>query len=882
MSETYDAFISYSRANIDFARALEATIEKYKPPKSIMAKPHRLKVFRDEKDLIGADYYTSVEERIGECRKLIVIASPESRNSGYVNDEIRRFAKKKGAEHIITILLDGIPNNEVTSETEGKKAFPEALIEHINMPLAIDYKNYRAKDKLNKGYYENAWYTLLSNMLGTTREEVEQRERRRTRNIRIITSVITTTVIVVLTAVTIFSWIQKQEAESQRNLANKQRDINLARLLGFQGQTLIKHGIGDMASRGVLLGIEGARSYPNSAVTEALQLALELRGEIVAQFSHEEKIEIEAMAFNPKKNQIVTASYNKLILWDILERKKLIEREVDYGLISHLDFDASGDFIAMNGRMAYVWDIQNNKLHRLDHKAVGIARFDRSGKYLATGDYSGQIKLWSIPQWTLITTLEIVNKTTGNNPDIETIAFHPKRPYIAMTTYDGTQMDNSVYIWSIPKKAIIRKHALKERISSVEYNSDGTQLIIGTRGLVHILDGQTGRKLTTLGNPNAGEMVSTSFSDDDRYVAAVEWDGPGHIWEVHSGKQVRRLEHEREIIGSGRVSQIRFSPDDRYVATLGKFVRIWRFKKDEKEINISHRAKFDRKLGEFGIIAGPGYPHRGEQVNHKYDFKVHWDQQTLSIRRKDKVLKSIVFPNKIRRVLFSKDSEYLSITDKKGMLRVFDSSTLEELVQVSQPANVEWIAINKQEQLIGITGMDKSAQVFSLKAGEKLFEIDSSNSIQWIGFSSSGKYMLTSTNAVKFEIIDLKAKSVISTISHDRAISEYLFTKDEQYLATASDNDGSARIWSVASGTEILNWYWEANLRSVSIGFDESEKYFFFDATWHTGAYNSRKAIWRSSDLTEAACKTVTRNLYAWEWEVYFPPDVPYKMSCSF
>ena len=58
----FDAFVSYSRADIDFARKLEEAIERFLVPKGIGSRKRRLDVFRDESDMIGADYFESITE----------------------------------------------------------------------------------------------------------------------------------------------------------------------------------------------------------------------------------------------------------------------------------------------------------------------------------------------------------------------------------------------------------------------------------------------------------------------------------------------------------------------------------------------------------------------------------------------------------------------------------------------------------------------------------------------------------------------------------------------------------------------------------------------------------------------------------------------------
>ena len=157
-----DLFISYSRKDIDFARALEKTLESYYPPKDLDVPKRRLVVFRDEEDFTGVEYSQSLRKHLENSKKMLVICSPNARVSEFVNEEILLFAEMKGPEHIIPVLLSGIPNNEAYShEHEKHKAFPQSLTEVMRMPLAASFIDFDTNQtKLNKGVYEGSWYTV--------------------------------------------------------------------------------------------------------------------------------------------------------------------------------------------------------------------------------------------------------------------------------------------------------------------------------------------------------------------------------------------------------------------------------------------------------------------------------------------------------------------------------------------------------------------------------------------------------------------------------------------------------------------------------------------------------------------------------------------------
>jgi hypothetical protein len=140
----HDAFISYSRRDTAFAAMMEATLERFRPPPGLPARD-RLKVVRDVNDFTAGDYENVLVANLKTSAALIVICTPSARNSRFVDEEIRNFVRLHGsAAHVVPVLLSGIPNNEASPDERGEMAFPEALYEAMQMPLAVDYRGFVA------------------------------------------------------------------------------------------------------------------------------------------------------------------------------------------------------------------------------------------------------------------------------------------------------------------------------------------------------------------------------------------------------------------------------------------------------------------------------------------------------------------------------------------------------------------------------------------------------------------------------------------------------------------------------------------------------------------------------------------------------------------
>lgn len=311
MAASHDAFISYSRADKSFVDKLVKQLERFSVPKALGLPYRSLRIFVDTKDLVGTLYYEAVEKALVEARKLIVVCSPSSRKSQYVEDEIKRFLRsgEKTGEDIIPILLKGIPNNEArTPEDEELKAFPEVLYSLMEMPLAVAYSGFDLRiHKLDKGGYMNSWYVLLANILEVERNDLEERDARRRRKQRAILSAITTGVIAILTVTTIISLWQRHEAVEQRRHAYAQQ-------LAAQAQFNM--------SKTTAKPLEGIKQAITSLQLASSQEALEAlkTGILRLPPEHVSKLAIDdsnakPVAFSPNCEWIVGTSHKGITIW---------------------------------------------------------------------------------------------------------------------------------------------------------------------------------------------------------------------------------------------------------------------------------------------------------------------------------------------------------------------------------------------------------------------------------------------------------------------------------------------------------------------------------------------------------------------------------------
>jgi hypothetical protein len=190
----YWAFISYSHADEEWAKWLHRSIETYRVPRKIVGREtpqgkitkRLFPVFRDRDELPGAsDLGGKLQEALRTSRSLIVICSPKSAVSKWVNEEVKSYKSVGHADRVFCLITDGEPN--AAPDSGLLEAFPPAVrfqvtaegqvTEQPAEPIAADARP--GKDGKSR-----ALLKLLSGVMGVGYDELRQRERLRQRQRR--------------------------------------------------------------------------------------------------------------------------------------------------------------------------------------------------------------------------------------------------------------------------------------------------------------------------------------------------------------------------------------------------------------------------------------------------------------------------------------------------------------------------------------------------------------------------------------------------------------------------------------------------------------------------------------------------------------------------
>ncbi|MBL0727546.1 toll/interleukin-1 receptor domain-containing protein [Piscinibacter sp. HJYY11] len=241
----YWAFLSYSHHDKAIAKRLQKQLETYRVPKRLVGRetshgavPARVSpVFRDRDELhAGSDLKASVQEALTRSRWLIVVCTPDSARSPWVNREIIEFKKLHGERRVLALIARGEPFASDVPGREAEECFPPALRRALTPegkaegetlePIAADMR------KQGDGAHRAA-LKLLAGMLGVPFDELVRRDVQR--RVRWLTALAASSAV----GVVVFAFLAVMAVQA-RNEAQYQRQ---------QAEGLIEFMLGDLRKK---------------------------------------------------------------------------------------------------------------------------------------------------------------------------------------------------------------------------------------------------------------------------------------------------------------------------------------------------------------------------------------------------------------------------------------------------------------------------------------------------------------------------------------------------------------------------------------------------------------------------------------------------------
>jgi WD40 repeat protein len=444
---------------------------------------------------------------------------------------------------------------------------------------------------------------------------------------------------------------------------------------------------------------------------------------------------VNSVAFSPNGEQVLTGAGtvggtpvepqirdNTARLWDAATGSEVRRFEGHSSPVTSVAFSPDGMHVLTGSwdNTVRLWNAASGKeIRRFEgHSEVTSVAFSPDGKVL-TGSADSKARLWDAATGTKI------RKFEGHAAPVELVYFSPDGKRVLICSED-----NSVRVWDTAIGKEIRKFdglvALSPDgnrvLTSDENKMAGPSDAVGGKEIGNPLppsvdkvmwtiwdtaSGREIRKFEVGGNlPVGGDLHVdgryahlAALSPDGKQVLTESWDRTARLWEVASGKEIRRFEGHAD-----EVTSVAFSPDGKLVLTG------------------------DGSTPIPGLIAA-----------HEYTVRI-WDATSGK-----EIVRFVGHSDRIRSVALSSDGKQVLTGSEDKTARLWNAAGGQEVRKFEGHAfGVSSVAFspNGQQYLTG--SLDGAARLWNAADGREIRKFEGHGSpVTSVAFSPDGKRLLT-------------------------------------------------------------------------------------------------------------------------------------------
>lgn len=602
----YDAFISYSKsADATLSAVLQEALQHFAKP---WYRRRALRVFRDATTLSpDAPLPIALESAIRDSGFFILMASPRSAASRWVQREVEHWLQSHGVKRLMLVLTDGSLNwSDATGDFDPEESvsLPPPLFGAFDAePLFLDLRNLDTSTPALRDdpSVQDAVATLASVIHGRPKDDVVGEDLvQHRRTLRIAWSAAgLLAVLAVATSLASIWAVQQRDAALQREREARAGQLasDASRLLTEQPEAL------ELAT---LLAIESIKRAPTGNGQEALAAATRLLPGRVAE-SFGERVAV--LEFSPDNRWLARGDAQMGVMaWD-LEKAELSQLSMPAEIQDQLqvrDFAFSRDSkwlaIAPGGPVARVYDLPggNHEWHFEHDDTVRTVAFDPSAKRLATGAKDGRLRVWELATQTLLYEERV------DSEEVRAVQFNHDGSLLGAVSPNGPIRLLATDDW----RRIELEPVTPEVGLALDFSPDGTMFAVtrGNRAVIWSLE--DGSVINTVehsdftnsvklaGGPN---IWALKFSPDSSLLVTSSRDRTTRFWRPQTGEEVLRLTHRTSV------ERVVFTADGSQIATAGYgLAQLWSLPEGEEVLRVPTDGGNALDLSEDGSLIAAG------------------------------------------------------------------------------------------------------------------------------------------------------------------------------------------------------------------------------------------------------------------------------------
>ena len=531
MDKEYFAFISYQRQDEEWAKWLADQLEHYHLPLILNGRddlPKDLRpIFRDIDELSAGNLPKQIYQALKNSKNLIVVCSPNSAKSPWVNKEVETFIGMGKLDNIFPFIIEGV----AFSKNEDEECMPKALLklpddkERLganikeykdgpqrlckDCPLPKDNREDKNQGNISEKGPNAAVVKIVAGMLGLHFDALWQR-------------------------------YEKEKIEEERKIKEQRAKLLKARSRFISEKVFeaIQYSDNHLARR-LCLEIVPTPSMPDYPYTPEAESAIREVSQNHTYRLNGHFKEIFTVQFSPNGKSVISASKDNTVrIWDVACGKctTVITGESDFHTSACFSPDGKNIALASRDNSIHIYDsITGREIKRLD----------------------------------------------GQSFIIESIAYSPNGLRLA-----SVSRDDILQVWDIEKGESIFEHKgtydfwgpkyNSNRLNSTIFSSDGNSILIPHNDKIQIWDIENN-------NPQEvgtcdGKIKMVSYSPYGDYIMAVSDNNTMYIWIADNKELLRTYKNGDQII-----RDVHFANDSSsiFVDFKTEFIK-WNFISDVK------------------------------------------------------------------------------------------------------------------------------------------------------------------------------------------------------------------------------------------------------------------------------------------------------------
>lgn len=775
----YFSFISYSHKDSEMAKWLQHEFEYYELPATLFEERKDLRkedlpesfrpVFRDEDELAGGELKPQISEALANSEYLIVICSPNSAQSKYVDNEIREFLSlsQENKRRIFPLIIDGKPHQD--QKHKGNECFSKTLLklsEDKLDPIELIAGDIHATGR------DHAFVKVLAGML---------REKQ-------------------ISFSDLWDRYAIEKAEKERKEREEKEKLQIAQSR-FVSEKAIKIAEEDSYLARKLV-VEVIPSFKNPdrpyipEVEHALRIACQKNNTYLYGFDNNSVLAI----FDITGKYVISAFPDGfLCVWNMYDGKLIKKLKVSNTAISSVALSPNGEFIAVaslrKGIISIIdvreWEILKVLGGSPDNIINQIA-YHPDGNRIAAAYSSGEVDIWDIKKESIIKTIK------AHEAPVFSITYSWDGNIIITGSKDKTirifNPDTGVNINTlIGHKGWIKKVSVSfddKYIFSASDDKTIRKWDVENGKLIKVLEG------------HVGGITCAALGRNNKFlVSASIWDQTLRIWDVENGVNIKTYKDITDI------HSLAFSQDGRYFVSTSheKRIRIW-----DTSYTMTNNISIK---GEHWCIPKIAHFSPDNTKMMYVDGLYNWEDRLYNIKIVNVATGSIsnIIKGHSKEIVsanYNKDGSKIVSSSFDRNIIIWDAINGDIVLKIKmEPYGLESLVIfsNDGNRLISTVTYEKVVKIRDANTGAVVKTLSGhTGDIRYVSISHDDKYIVSAARDNMIIIWDSITGDIIKTLNSDKNVKMVLFSPNDNNVLSVSDE--VVNIWDINSGQIIQSF----------------------------------------------------------------------------